>query len=155
MRLHVETRLDCPADHAFQAVQSSALLGEICAGWCRFEPVGDETVPATWAAGGHFRLKPYIFGVLPSGVHEFKVVRIDHAAREMHFSEHDAVVSRWEHLIRVRPAAAGCIYSDTIDLDAGLLTPVVFLWSKAFYTARQRRLRRLLPSAPRPSSPRP
>jgi hypothetical protein len=40
----------------------------------------------------------------------------------------------------VRPLEAGtCRYSDEIEIDAGLLTPLVWLFARVFYGHRQRR----------------
>jgi hypothetical protein len=58
------------------------------------------------------------------------------------------VVRRWDHLIRVEPADGGRTrYSDTIEVEAGALTPLVWLFAKLFYRHRQRRWRTIVAEA--------
>jgi hypothetical protein len=58
--------------------------------------------------------------------------------------ERDALVRRWDHLIRIRPLANDCCrYLDEIDIDAGPLTLLVWLFAQVFYRHRQRRWQRV------------
>jgi hypothetical protein len=80
--------------------------------------------------------------VVPLGTHALTIERIDPAAREIQSREHDRLVHRWDHLIRVRATADGRTrYSDDIDIGAGPLTPLVWLFANFFYRHRQRKWR--------------
>ena len=53
----------------------------------------------------------------------------------------------WNHTIRFRPLENGKLHcTDEIEIQAGLLTGVVWAFAHVFYRHRQRRWRRLLRS---------
>src|SRR5205814_10309082 len=86
----------------------------------------------------------YLFGIIPLGTHTIFLERIDSEAREIQSRESEWLVRRWDHLIRVRPAADGqTLYSDEILIEAGWLTAFVWLFAHWFYRHRQRRWRRV------------
>jgi len=52
------------------------------------------------------------------------------------------MVRTWDHEISIRHASATCcFYTDSVDIEAGLLTPLVWLFAQALYRYRQRRWR--------------
>jgi hypothetical protein len=61
---------------------------------------------------------------------------------EIQSRESDPIVRRWDHRIRVQEISdCRAHYSDEIEIDAGILTPVVWLFAAGFYRHRQRRWR--------------
>jgi hypothetical protein len=142
MRVHVESVLDCPPEKAWAEVQTSALLLKVVRPVIQFLPAEGAALPERWQQGMTVRCRVYFLGVLPLGTHTITVVRVDPEAREILTNEHDLLIRRWDHLIRVRDAAGGrTLYSDEIDIDAGPLTPLVWLFAHVFYRHRQRRWR--------------
>ena len=84
------------------------------------------------------RVRMYLLGMAPLGTHTLHFESIDPRAHEIMTREHDWLVRRWDHCIRIQPLAAGqCRYSDTVDIEAGLLTPLVWLFARCFYAHRQ------------------
>ena len=63
---------------------------------------------------------------------------------------HDAGFSRlikvWDHKIILQDFHGMTRYTDVVEVHAGPLTPAAYLFAKAFYAHRQRRLRRLVAS---------
>jgi hypothetical protein len=54
------------------------------------------------------------------------------------------LVRRWDHAISIGEAPNGQTrYRDDIEVEAGLLTPIVWLFALCFYSHRQRRWRRV------------
>ncbi|MEA2683479.1 MAG: hypothetical protein QOK05_1807 [Chloroflexota bacterium] len=86
---------------------------------------------------------------LPGGYdHEIRFVRIDAANRAVVTEEHGGVIRHWRHRLTVEPLDRGhSRYTDTVDIDAGLLTPAVWGFARAFYQYRHGRWRRLLAGA--------
>lgn len=143
MRVFVETVLDCPPELVWDEVQTSALLIEVAWPIVRFAPAGASGFPARWSEGVTL-CRPYLFGLIPLGEHRLVIRRIDADAREIESRERDPLVRRWDHLIRVREVEGGrTLYADDIDIEAGLLTPVVWLFAQWFYRHRQSRWRRI------------
>jgi hypothetical protein len=141
MWVRVSSVLDCPPEGVWEQLQRSALLLEVAAPLVRLVPVG-AAFPERWTEGLTLRCRSYLFGFLPLGTRALTFERIDQSAREIQTRESDPLVRRWDHCLRVRPAAGGrTLYTDEIDIDAGLLTPVVWLFAYWFYRHRQMRWR--------------
>jgi hypothetical protein len=142
MRVFVQSVLPCGADQAWEAVQTSALLEEICAPLIYFKPDRGEEIPERWSQETPNRLRPKMFGVLPLATRTLAWERIDQQKREIQTREHDAMIRRWDHRIHVEPAGDNeCRYTDDIEIQAGVLTPLVWLWAEWFYRHRQKRWR--------------
>lgn len=91
---------------------------------------------------GAFRVR--LFGILPAWRHHQRFERVDDQERELFVREHGGPYRRWDHDMRVEPAGEGrCCFLDTIEVEAGLLTPVVWLAASMLCRSRMRRLRDL------------
>ena len=56
-----------------------------------------------------------------------------------------ALIRRWDHLITIEPAGPRRTrYTDWVEAEAGLLTPLVWAFARVFYAHRQRRWQRLV-----------
>jgi hypothetical protein len=142
MKCFVQTVLNCPADRIWANVQTSSLLLDVIWPLVTLEPVGVEAFPERWTEGMPVRCRSYLFGVFYLGVRTLQFERIDQAGREIQTREKDPIVRRWDHRIRVEAISGGrAHYSDEIEIDAGILTPVVWLFAAGFYRHRQRRWR--------------
>ena len=140
MRLFVESLLPCNADIAWATVQTSSLLQEVAAPLVSIRPLPGERLPEHWRAGSTIRCRVFLFGMIPTGIHTIIAERIDPAAREIQSRESDPLVAQWDHLIRVHPVSENsCRYSDELEIEAGWLTPLVWLFAAGFYRHRQRR----------------
>jgi hypothetical protein len=142
--VRVQSVFDCAPEKVWAQLQTSALLRKVCRPFVRFRSLDPDGIPERWTedAAYHFRL--YVFGVIPLGKHTIFMERIDPLAHEIQSREHDALVRRWDHVIRVRPTPDGrCVYSDEVEISAGPLTPLVKAFAQWFYRHRQRRWRRI------------
>jgi hypothetical protein len=143
MTVRVQSILDCPPEKVWAQLQTSALLREIIRPLMRFRSL-DVPDAERWAQGGTFHFRIYLFGVIPLGRHTIFIERMDPAAGEIQSREHTALVRHWDHLIRLGPTPDGrTLYSDEVEIRAGLLTPLVWLFAQWFYRHRQRRWRRI------------
>jgi hypothetical protein len=69
---------------------------------------------------------------------------IDHERREIQTREHDPLIRRWDHRIQFEPLGPDSSrYTDEVEVEAGLLTPVAWAFAQWFYRHRQRRWRRV------------
>jgi hypothetical protein len=142
MRVLVESLLNCPAELAWSEVRCSRLLVEVASPLVAIRPARGEKLPDRWEEGQTVRCRCYLLSLLPLGTRKVFFERIDDALREIQTRESDLLVRQWDHLIRIEHAGDGqCRYRDEIDLDAGMLTPVVWLFTRSFYRHRQRRWR--------------
>jgi len=145
VRVYVESIFDCPAHDVWEEVQKPALLVEIARPFAQIRPFDPPAFPPHWELGKTLRCSCRCFGIIPIGVRSVCFNRIDPSQREMETHESDPLIRRWDHLIRVESLLDGRTrYSDRIDIDAGLLTPIVWLSAIVFYRHRQRRWRKLV-----------
>jgi hypothetical protein len=139
MIVDVSTVLDCTATKAWDEVQKSSLLVYVIWPLVRVAPT-DAPFPERWSEGLTIQCKSFVFGVIPIGVRTLRFEKIDQKNYEIQSREHDPLISRWDHLVSIKPLDdSRSIYRDTIDIDAGSLTWVVWAWANWFYRHRQRR----------------
>lgn len=138
----VTTLLDAPAEQAWAAVKKPETLVFVARGMLAFST---ERFPDRWRAGETVQTKLFFFGVVPAWKHRLEVVRVDETRLELYTNERGGAISKWNHRIRVEPQNGNrCLYVDEIEINAGLLTPFVWLFAQIFYRYRQRRLKTLL-----------
>lgn len=143
MRVAVSTRLDCSYERAVAEVLSPRLLRFVAWPLVRFEPLDPPHFPVRWEQGTYWvGLK--ILGVLPfprqAVVISCPPVDRGFALRD---AGHSSLIPRWDHRILITPEDNGVRYRDEVDIGAGLLTPLVWLFAQLFYRHRQRRWRTL------------
>ena len=142
MLVRVTTRLPVRADLAWDTVKRTGTLRYVTRGLLGFRVEGHE--PERLAEGDTYRLRLLFFGVLPAWRHEIFVARVDEQAREIRTEEHGGPVREWRHRITVDDEGWGCTrYTDELEISAGPLTPLVWLYTQLFYRYRQMRWRRL------------
>src|SRR5205085_7410623 len=107
MRVYVESVLPCPAEKVWEEVQRPALLREVTRPLMRLVAADPLQLPERWPERKTMRFRVYMFGIIPLGTHTIFLERIDSEAREIQSRESEWLVRRWDHLIRIRPAANG------------------------------------------------
>ena len=86
----------------------------------------------------------FLFGFLPFSRHHLHIASIDESTRTLSSREFGGLITTWNHDIEVVPIdAVTCRYRDRIEIDAGIMTPVISLYARWFYRMRQRRWRAL------------
>ena len=142
VRVVVESLLPCNPAIAWAEVRHSRLLQEVCFPLVTFLPAPGETLPVKWPESTVMKIRSYLLGLMPLGTRDLAFVRIDPQAREIHTAESDALVARWDHVISIAEAEPGfCRYRDEIEVEAGWLTPLVWLFARCLYGHRQLRWR--------------
>jgi hypothetical protein len=143
----VSTLLDAPAARVWDAVREPRTLVYVARGSLRF--TGVENWPDRWQEGDTIRTRFVLFHLVPAPwLHELRVVRVDDDKREVCSNERGGPIRRWDHAIQIEPLPGDrCRYTDGIEIDAGLLTPLVWAYAQLFYRYRQMRWRKLARSA--------
>ena len=85
-----------------------------------------------------------LFGRLPAQDYRMEVLECDDSRMVLRSDERGAGVRTWRHTLTVTPEAGGCRLADTVEIDAGLPTPLFVLWARRLYTARHAPRLRLL-----------
>lgn len=145
MRARIVTRFRCSATEFSRLLTRPASLVFAAAPVLRFDPVDGTCFPERWETGTVLQLRLYLFGIIPAGWHGIELVRVDPEAGAMVSRERGRIAQVWNHRIDFRETAPGRVeYADEIEIRAGLLTPLVWLFAQLFYRHRQRRWRKLL-----------
>jgi hypothetical protein len=141
----LSTTLACTPDEAWEQVQTSALLMHVAAPLIRFTLQGGRPFPEIWVPG-EYRAWMWLFGIVPIG---WQAVVISHPAQDgetrfIRDNGYGPLIRRWDHWIAIVPGEGGTThYTDKVAIEAGLLTPLIVAFARAFYGHRQRRWRAL------------
>ncbi len=83
---------------------------------------GDES-GFKWLEGERHFFNLRFFSIIPIGVHQIYVDRVDEKNYEIQTFEKNRVVSVWNHYIKLEPQKDGTvIYTDQVEIHAGVLT---------------------------------
>lgn len=149
MRLTRTIRLACTAERCFDEVQTTRLLVHIAQPLLYFTPVDPPQLPSRWEER-EYTVAMHWLGLLPLGQHIVRISGQDHTQRDGRFSVElrdngsGTLIARWDHRIFIQAAAQGCDYTDQVDIQAGLLTPLAWLFAWGFYRHRQQRWQQLV-----------
>jgi hypothetical protein len=84
------------------------------------------------------------FNVIPAWKHKLRLIEVDPENMNISSQEEGGPVRRWNHRKWIEAVSAkSCLYTDEIDIDAGLLTWLIWAYAHVFYRYRQRRMRHL------------
>jgi len=145
MRVSIETLIEAPADTVWSHLHSSALLEHVAWPLQRFVPIDPPELPAIWTEGD-YKVGLRAFGFIPLGYQRIgiRILKAEGWPRILRDDGGGQLVRKWDHRIDIEPAGrAATRYRDTVDIDAGLLTPAIWLYAQMFYRHRQRRWRAL------------
>ncbi len=148
MFLEISTELDCSAERAWQEVQTTRLLEYVTRSLLVFEPIEPQVWPKTWQEDKYFvRMK--FLGIVPFGQQWIDISILDTSAEKQVYqirdNGHGDLVNKWDHLIIIEEIPTGKTkYTDRLELEAGILTPLVWLYANIFYRHRQKRWQKLV-----------
>ena len=137
MIVQISAQLPISADKAWEKVKESRTLLFVTRGLLGFS---GENFPVEWKTGETVKTRLLLFNFIPAWNHEISFVRIDDERRELYTNEKGGLISVWNHLIKIdEKPANSCLYTDRIEIEAGLLTPIVWFFAQLFYRYRQMR----------------
>ncbi len=144
--IELTTTLNAPLDTVWEALQHPATLVHVSQGFLSFTPVDPPELPERWAEG-EYRVSLKAFGVLPIGSQVLGVEfpEVEPPQRALRDNGRGGITKVWDHWIFIEPLGEDQTrYTDRIRVEAGLLTPILKPWVRAFYRHRQKRWRRLI-----------
>lgn len=160
MRVRLNLLLDCSVDAAWEALHSPAVFRAVSGPWTTAESLEPEGFPQRWPGGEH-RVRLRMLGLVPMG--DQLISLRDEVAPDGTRIVHDeggpyrgpmVVVRHWHHRMAVAAnplsgtpgsTVARTRFSDTLEVRAGVLTPLVWLGFRIFWSMRARQIRRLAP----------
>ena len=144
MKVHVESVLDCSAPKVWNELLNSSSFVYIIKPLVYAKPCCPAQYPDRLYEGLTLIIRPFLFSFVPMSKKTINIETVDHDSFFMQTREFDSLVDVWDHEIRVRKTTNGQTkYSDTIEIKAGIFTPLVCLFAKWFYRHRQNRWKKL------------
>lgn len=134
----VEATYDADADDTFQAALVPSEMQDAMKGLATYKGMPEGPI----AQGDTFHVTVTFLGAVGM-LHEMHVERLDPVSRTIQSRESNAMVQRWDHTLRINPTASGCVWRDTIVLDAGRMTPLSARMCRYVYARRHRKRRAL------------
>ena len=143
MKVSRSTHIAIKPETVWAEVQTTGLLQHIAWPLVRFIPVDDAAFDR-FRPAGRYEVKLRLFGMIPSGtqwivssLHEVDGTQWPKRLRD---NGRSALISKWDHWITVTPDPnGGTLYSDEVEVSAGAMTPIIWVFAQIFYWHRQRR----------------
>ena len=142
MRAVITSVFDTSAEKAWENAKLRKTMFYICDGLLSFKT---HNLPEKFVNGSEAQCKIWFFRILPGWKHNWWIKNIDPIRMKIDSEEYGGLVKRWNHIIKIESLNdKQCSYTDDVEIKAGLVTPVVWLWANAFYRYRQRRWKKLI-----------
>lgn len=143
MRIRVETIIPAAPDDVWAVLLTPALLRHVAFPLIIFDAA--EPLPGEWSEGD-YQVSMRLFGLVPLGRQRIRIRLLETESWPRHVRDEGSgsLAKVWRHDIFLRPDGNGATaYHDEVEVRAGLLTPVVWLFAHLFYRWRQHRWRAL------------
>lgn len=141
----VERTVALPAsiEKCWRLLQRTDTLIKVAEGIMTYGGAND--LPEHWSPDNPVvNLKPRLFGI-PQGNHFVQVTSLDEENHTIVTNEYGGHIKSWVHTMNlVEVDQFQCLYTDTIEIDAGRRTKLVAWFAHHFYGHRQRRWKEIL-----------
>lgn len=145
MFARISTQFACTESELWQKLSRMESLEFVASPVLRFTPIEPGVSGSEWEVGRDYRLKLFFLGFIPLGRHTIRLVTVDRDQKRISSRESGLLARVWNHEISFRESQPGLVsYSDEIEIRAGWLTPMIWLFAHLFYRHRQRRWKVLL-----------
>ena len=133
MKIDLSVVLPCSLQQAVANTKTTRLVFYVSRPIVTFAPVDSADFPVAWMPGIHW-VKLRIFGVIPFGKQAIVIStpKTDSAFALLD-AGYSALIPGWKHLITIDANADGVRYRDQIEVKAGLLTPIIWVFAMFFY----------------------
>jgi hypothetical protein len=145
MFARISTQLACTESELWEKISKPESLQFVASPLLSFAPLEPGVLDSEWEVGREYLLKLYLLKFIPLGRHSIKIVKVDRDQSTILSRESGLLAPVWNHNISFQEIKPGLvIYADEIEVQAGLLTPFIWLFAHVFYRHRQRRWKVLL-----------
>lgn len=143
MLVKVMSIYNCEKERLYSEIKKSKSLFYIGKPLVRFVQLPEHSIPEIWEEG-RYLIKMYILGFIPFGK-QWIVISIDNDKKNIRDNGYSKLIKKWDHNIYLKDLGNNkSLYVDTIDINAGLLTPFIVMFANVFYRLRQKRWKKLI-----------
>jgi hypothetical protein len=141
--VHLNTELATDVSRVWNAMQRPDTFLYVVRGLFSVPKLAGRRTPFVAGESGTEWL--FAFHVIPAYRHTINVLAVDPATHSIHTAEHGGILRVWNHTLAAEPIdESHTRYSDTVVIDASLLTPIVAQVARGIFRYRQRRWHRLV-----------
>jgi ligand-binding SRPBCC domain-containing protein len=145
MTANISSNLPCIESELWEKINHPSSLQYVTSPVLKFVPENEELLKKQWALNTPYPLRLYLFGLIPLGIHRITLKVIDRDKNLIKSQENGTLAKVWNHTIHFHENEDGQVhYTDSIEIKAGVLTPLIWLFAQYFYRHRQKRWRQLL-----------
>ena len=150
MRILLKIDLTCPADAAWRAIRSPDVFRAVSAPFTTFESREPDGFPDSWPEGQHL-VQGKAFGLVVMGeqIIDLEFLSYPDGTRAVRdtgrgLSGPLALVRSWDHTMSVSALPQErTLFRDQLKVEAGLLTPLLWIGFWAFWQWRSIQIKRL------------
>lgn len=137
--------LDMSIEKAFLEIQKMSHLMKVSSPLIVFRPFQDNPLPQTMREGKTYIVSLRFLGFIPLGKHVFTIMKIDRKNRIMTTDEKGSFIRVWKHRMSLNKQKNNSIlYTDEIEIKAGFLTFLVWVFTQILYRHRQRKWKKMI-----------
>jgi hypothetical protein len=141
----ISTIMNTTPELLWKEITKPSSLQYVAAPILFFYPTSDTAFNSSWEINKEYNLKLYFLKCIPLGFHTITIKKIDISTNEIMSNESGLLVKVWNHTIKFKSINSDQIeYIDIIEINAGLLTIFIWMFSHFFYRHRQRKWKLLL-----------
>ena len=145
MLARISTQFACTESELWQKLSKPDSLRFVASPLLAFTPMEPGVLDGEWETGRDYALKLYFLKFIPLGRHTIRLVTVDEDRNLISSRESGLLARVWNHDISFEEIKPGLVsYTDEIEIRAGWLTPLIWLFAHLFYRHRQRRWKVLL-----------
>lgn len=144
MKAKISTVIKTSENQMWEELQKVSSLMYVASPILKFKPQKGHSVPEKWVLGTEYKLKLSLFGIFPLGDHFIKLVELNKEENLIISIEHGNLTKAWNHIIKFNAIDDQTIeYTDEIEINAGILTILIWLFAHIFYRHRQSKWKKL------------
>lgn len=145
MLVRVSTHFNCTEEKFWQLIIQPKSLQYVAAPIMRFKPTVEGALDKEWTAGQTYDTKLTFLNFLPLGHHHINIIRIDKQANTIVSQEKGTLAPVWNHTMQFSQVESDTLlYTDEIEIKAGILTLAIWAFAQFYYHYRQQRWKKLL-----------
>ena len=147
MKAKISTNIKTNENRMWEELQKVSSLIHVASPILKFKPQKGNSIPEKWSLGTEYKFRLSFFGIVPLGDHVIKLVEINKEKNLIVSNEHGKLTKVWNHIITFYATDDQTIlYTDEIEIKAGILTLSIWLFAQIFYRHRQNKWKKLIGS---------
>lgn len=143
MNIIISTNLPMPIEWVWSKIETPNLLEYVASPILKFEPLEPQQFPSIWGES-IYQVNVFFLNIIPLGRQSI-VISKDPNKKWLLDNGSGDLAKKWKHLIAIQSIdSITTRYTDKVEIEAGFLTPVVWLFAVFFYHHRQFRWQKLI-----------